>query len=128
MLHRNGMHWREPFVHKENIWIIGMITAIAVPVAVQAQDDIVLDPIIVEGQADKQDGAGLPQPVITGSSEGAGATTVGSEGVCIRTDGSGDANTALTSLPRVQYRNDADTDAGENSDDVLDFKPPTQLG
>ena len=50
------MHGREPFVHKENIWIIGMITAIAVPVAVQAQDDIVLDPIIVEGQADKQDG------------------------------------------------------------------------
>lgn len=123
MLHHKERHKRKPFVPKENVWAIGIVFVITMPVAVQAQDDIVLDPINVEQESDDRDGAGLPQTRITGSQEGPGATAVDSEGVVIRADGSGDANTALTSLPGVQYRNDADTDAGENNDDVLDLKP-----
>ncbi|WP_288938550.1 TonB-dependent receptor plug domain-containing protein [uncultured Roseovarius sp.] len=123
MLHHKETHKREPLVSKENVWAAGMFIAIAMPASVQAQDGIVLDPINIEQETDDRNGAGLPQTRISGSPEGSGATTVDSEGVVIRADGSGDANTALTSLPGVQYRNDADTDAGENGDDVLDLKP-----
>lgn len=123
MLHHNAMHKRVPFVQQQNTLIIGLVIAIAMPKVVQAQGDIVLDPITVEQQTNDQAGGGNVQTLISGSSEGVGATTVDSEGVRIRADGSGDANTALTSLPHLQYRNDANADSGENSDDVLDLKP-----
>ncbi|TCM76580.1 hypothetical protein [Rhodovulum steppense] len=52
-----------------------------------------------------------------------GKTVLGNESMAIRSDGSGDANTALTSLPNVQYRDDTDADAGQNGDDILNLKP-----
>jgi hypothetical protein len=52
-----------------------------------------------------------------------GSTVMGVGSINVRSDDSGDPNTALTSLPTVQYRNDTDNDAGVNVDDVLDLQP-----
>lgn len=61
--------------------------------------------------------------IVSGDTSNTGSTTLGAASVNARSDGSGDANTALTSLPTVQYRNDTDADAGTNIDNVLDLKP-----
>ncbi|GAA0306121.1 TonB-dependent receptor [Rhodovulum strictum] len=64
----------------------------------------------------------LPAENRTTTLEGS-RTVLGRDSMQIRSDGSGDANTALTSLPNVQYRDDTDSDAGQNSDDLLNLKP-----
>ena len=52
-----------------------------------------------------------------------GTTTLDQEGFTIRTDGSGDANSALRGLPNVQYQNETDTDAGIDGQKILDTRP-----
>ncbi|TNE67450.1 MAG: TonB-dependent receptor [Rhodobacteraceae bacterium] len=81
-----------------------------------AQEATVLDPILIEG-AEGQIQA------IEGSDEGVGATALDADAIAIRGDGSGDANTALTTLPQVQGATADINDAGSNIDDVLDLKP-----
>ncbi|AMY67351.1 TonB-dependent receptor plug domain-containing protein [Frigidibacter mobilis] len=83
------------------------------------EDPMILDPIhVLMGLAKRFTGLGRE-----GEAADTGTTIIGWEGVKTRSDGSGDANTALTSLPTVQYRNDTDTDAGVNVDTVLDLQP-----
>nr|WP_321511200.1 TonB-dependent receptor plug domain-containing protein [uncultured Celeribacter sp.] len=78
-----------------------------------AQETLLLDPILVENA----------QGPLTSSDEGSGATVLDAEAMEIRGNGSGDANSALTTLPRVQYQTLGNGDAGQNSDDVLDLQP-----
>lgn len=52
-----------------------------------------------------------------------GTTTLDQEGFTVRTDGSGDANSALRGLPNVQYQNETDTDAGIDGQKILDTRP-----
>lgn len=59
----------------------------------------------------------------SGETGDSGSTVIGIDSVKVRSDDSGDPNTALKTLPTVQYRNDTDDDAGENVDDVLDLRP-----
>ncbi|WP_434288563.1 hypothetical protein [Celeribacter sp. SCSIO 80788] len=88
---------------------------LSAPAAV-AQDATVLDPILILGE-DGQIHA------LEGSDEGVGATALDADAIVIRGDGSGDANTALTTLPHVQGDPGDTDDAGANIDDVLDLQP-----
>ena len=84
--------------------------------ALRAEEAMLLEPITVE---QNQEGT----RALETSDEGAGSTYIDAEGVQIRSDGSGDANTALTTLPHVQASRTALNDGGTNTDDVLDLKP-----
>lgn len=64
-----------------------------------------------------------PSTLLSGDGYDTGTTELEAASIAVRSDGSGDANSVLTTLPNVQYRNDTDTDAGQNIDDVLDLQP-----
>ncbi|MFP4275339.1 MAG: hypothetical protein ACLFRU_09965, partial [Paracoccaceae bacterium] len=82
-----------------------------------AQEAIALDPIDVEEEA------ATGTTIVTGDADDIGTTILSDGALEARSDGSGDANMALTTLPTVQYRNDAAEDGGQNTDDVLTLKP-----
>ncbi|WP_171946484.1 TonB-dependent receptor plug domain-containing protein [Hyphomicrobium sp. CS1GBMeth3] len=52
-----------------------------------------------------------------------GTTVFTYEGVRIRTDGSGDANSFMRNLPNVQYQNDTDDNPGITAAKTIDTKP-----
>ncbi|MDK3020133.1 TonB-dependent receptor [Pseudodonghicola flavimaris] len=81
-----------------------------------AQEMLELDPILVEQEEGEI-------RAIDSSDEGAGATVLSGASTNLRSDGSGDANTALATLPHVQAQRPDSSDAGSNVDDVLDLKP-----
>ncbi|RAP40768.1 hypothetical protein BYZ73_13430 [Rhodovulum viride] len=94
-----------------------ILTLAAVPPdSVLAQQAFALDPVTLA----ETDETGTE--IATGDADDSGTTALGADAVQIRSDGSGDANTALTSLPNVQYR-DTPFDSGVNVDDILDLKP-----
>ncbi|MBL3564630.1 TonB-dependent receptor plug domain-containing protein [Rhodovulum sulfidophilum] len=94
-----------------------LLSLAALPAVASAQEAFTLDPVTL---AETEE---TGTEIATGNPNDSGRTALGKGSVEVRGDGSGDANTALTSLPNVQYRNDTDTDAGENGDDILDLKP-----
>jgi hypothetical protein len=77
--------------------------------------DLVTQPIVVKG--DK------PGALGNGDVGGIGTTNLDNDGFTSRTDGSGDANSFLRSMPNVQYRDDTDTDPGESTEDVINLRP-----
>lgn len=52
-----------------------------------------------------------------------GTTTLDRGNFAVRTDGSGDANSALRGLPNVQYQDETDTNAGVDGQKLLDTRP-----
>lgn len=52
-----------------------------------------------------------------------GTTVLGRDSFDVRTNGSGDANSFLRSMPNVQYVNDIDEDPGEDQEDVINLQP-----
>ncbi len=81
----------------------------------KAGDEIVTQPIVVKG--DK------PGALGDGDVGGIGTTYLDNDGFTSRTNGSGDANSFLRSMPNVQYRDDTDTDPGESTEDVINLRP-----
>lgn len=97
------------------------ISAIFTAFAAYSQDTstFVLDTIEVENDYDATETTTLGGEDV----QDTGVTVIGSTSVQSRTDTSGDANTALRTVPTVQYADDTNDDAGENGDDALNLQP-----
>ncbi|PTQ75725.1 TonB-dependent receptor plug domain-containing protein [Celeribacter persicus] len=110
------MRFTSLFLRRRAVLLGTSALLLSAPATLLAQEPTVLDPILIEGEE------GQTQ-ALEGSDEGVGATALDTDAIIIRGDGSGDANTALTTLPHVQSDKVSRSDPGSNVDDVLDLQP-----
>ena len=83
-----------------------------------------LQTIFVKSPGNRQDvGDGSFQALGDDSAGSTGTTILNQENFQARSDGSGDANSFLRSMPNVQYIDDTDDDAGEDGQDVINLQP-----
>jgi hypothetical protein len=83
-------------------------------------------PSTAPSSSESQAEATTPPPGVTlgtGAPSDTGSTTFDASNVKMRTDGSGDANTFMRNLPNVQYQNQASSNAGVGSQELIDTKP-----
>lgn len=80
-----------------------------------AKDDSVTHPIRVT--------ADQAWEALGGGTGDLGTTVLGRDSFDVRTNGSGDANSFLRSMPNVQYINNDDLDPGEDQEDVINLQP-----